>query len=172
MARHLGSHYPGLHRGEAPGLGQIDQAGAVPPVGPSTQPRVIAEDYFVYNIRFQTLNSGDTQTGFIQIEADSDFLIQKLAYFSALDGSQQTFNTTDVPLVTVTIVDTGSGRQLMNNPVPVSDIFGNGFLPYILPTPKLFTKNSRINVNVFNFGAEDYANLWLNFQGKKIFTAG
>lgn len=149
-------------------LGQIDQGGIIPPPGP---PRVIAEDYYIYSIQFEDLASGDTQNGFIQIEADSDFLIQKLAYQSFLDDSAVTVFSQDVPLVTTTIVDTGSGRQLMNAPIPIGAFFGDGRLPYIMPTPKLFTKNSRINVNVFNFGGEDYADIWILFEGKKIFTA-
>lgn len=166
----MAGHYPGLARGESPGLGQIAQGTISPP--PPGGPRVIAEDFYVYNIQFQAFTSGQTQTGFIQIEADSDFLIQKLAYFSNFDDSRVEVQTQDVPLATILIVDTGSGRQLMNNPVPISSMFGSGFLPYILPTPKLFTKNSRINVTVFNFGSVDYEDLWVNFEGKKIFTSG
>lgn len=151
-------------------LGQIAQGTVAPP--PVGGPRVIAEDFFTYTIQFQAFNSGDTATGFIQIEADSDFLIQKLAYFSNVENEQVTVQTLDVPLATILIVDTGSGRQLMNAPVPIGALFGDGRLPYILPTPKLFTKNSRINVTLFNFGDADYEDVWINFEGKKIFTTG
>lgn len=151
-------------------LGQIAQGGTVAP-GP-VSPRVIAEDFYSYGIQFQAFNSGDTSTGFIQIEADSDFLIQKLAYFSNFNDEQVTVFGQDVPLATILIVDTGSGRQIMNIPIPIGALFGDGRLPYILPTPKLFTKNSRINVTVFNFGGEDYEDLWIVFEGKKIFTTG
>ena len=166
----MGRHYPGLARGEAPGLGQVQQGGTV--ALPPSQPTVIAEDFYTYGIQFQSFNSGDTATGFIQIEADSDFLIQKLAYFSNFDDSQVTVFTQDVPLATILVVDTGSGRQIMNIPIPIGALFGDGRLPYILPTPKLFTKNSRINVTLFNFGSEDYEDIWINFEGKKIFTTG
>lgn len=151
-------------------MGQIPQ-GAAP--GPTPPPQVIAEDFFTYNTQFEDLAPGATGNNFVQIEADSDFLIQKLAYASFVDGNPVQFNTQDIPLCTVLIVDTGSGRQIMNNPVPVSALFGDGRLPYILPTPKLFTKNSRINVTLFNFsGGTNYADIWLNFEGKKIFTTG
>ena len=136
-------------------------------------PKVIAEDFYIYNIDFASLAASATGTGFIQIEADSDFLIQKLAYFVDLAGAVQTFNSLVVPLVTVTIIDTGSGRQLMSNAIAIPSIFGDGRLPFILPTPKLFSKNTRINVNVANFSAATtYTNLRLNFIGKKIFTSG
>lgn len=151
-------------------LGQFPQGNAPQPLPP---PAVIAEDFFTYNTQFQALTAGATANNFIQIEADSDFLIQKLAYASFINGDPIELQTQDIPLCTVLIVDTGSGRQIMNNPVPISALFGDGRLPYILPTPKLFTKNSRINVTLFNFsGATTYANIWLNFEGKKIFTRG
>jgi hypothetical protein len=152
-------------------LGQIDQAGAPPPIPGATT--IIAEDWYTYQIQFQNLTAGSTQTGFIQIEADSDFLIQKLTEMTDINGASQTVTTQLIPICKVVIVDTGSGRQLMNQAVPVSSIFGSGKLPYILPTPKLFVKNSRINVTVENFSAgTDYDNLFLSFEGKKIFTAG
>lgn len=151
-------------------LGQVNQAAAPPrPAGP----RVIAEDFFTYTTRFEDLAAGATNTQFIQIEADSDFLIQKLAYFSQVGGGAVQWQTVDVPLCTIVIVDTGSGRQLMNEAIPLPALFGDGRLPYILPTPKLFTKNSRINVTLFNFSTgTTYDDIWVNFEGKKIFTAG
>lgn len=152
-------------------LGQIAQGGTV--AAPPAVPRVIAEDYYIYAIQFEDIGAGVTQTGFVQIEADSDFLIQKLAYFSNIAGAPQTVTTLDVALVTVLIVDTGSGRQIMNQAIPLGAFFGDGRLPYILPTPKLFVKNSRINVTIFNFSAgTEYDDIWLNFEGKKIFTTG
>ena len=152
-------------------LGQLDQAykartGAL-------APEVIAEDFFIYTTRFQNLNASTTGNQFIQIEADSDFLIQKLAASTFEDDSALTVFTQPLPLVTILIVDTGSGRQIMNEPIPVGAFFGDGRLPYILPTPKLFVKNSRIQVTLFNFTAGvNYENIWINFEGKKIFTAG
>lgn len=162
QARYGGGRFGRLGQGNGPGNQAM-------PSGP----QILAEDFYVYAIQFTALAANASSTGFIQIEADSDFYVQKLAYFSDLAGAAQTFNTLVVPLVTVTIVDTGSGRQLMNTPIPINDIFGDGRLPYILPTPKLFVKNSRINFTVQNFSAATtYTNLWLCMEGKKIFTTG
>ncbi len=152
-------------------LGQLDQAYKARTGGLS--PEIIAEDFYTYTTRFEDLTNGSTGNQFIQIEADSDFLIQKLAMSVFEDGGALTVETQPVPLCTVLIVDTGSGRQIMNEPIPLDSLFGNGRLPYILPTPKLFVKNSRINVTLFNFStATDYADIWINFEGKKIFTGG
>jgi len=151
-------------------LGQLDQA-YMARTG-SLSPEIIAEDFYIYNIEFTSLAPGASDVGFIQIEADSDFLIQKLGYFADIAGAGQTFNTIVIPLISLVIVDTGSGRQLMNNSIPVPAFWGDGRLPYILPTPKLFVKNSRINCTVTNFSAATTYRLFLNFEGKKIFTSG
>jgi len=136
-------------------------------------PKIIAEDFFTYTTRFEDLLSGATGNQFIQIEADSDFLIQKLAVATFENGNALTTFSQPIPLCTILIVDTGSGRQIMNEPIPVDSLFGNGKLPYILPTPKLFVKNSRINVTLFNFSSgTDYDDIWVSFEGKKIFTGG
>lgn len=152
-------------------LGQLDQAYKSRTGG--LAPEIIAEDFYTYTTRFQDLLQGATGNNFIQIEADSDFLIQKLAQTTFIDGDPITVDTQPVPLCTILIVDTGSGRQIMNEPVPLDALFGTGRLPYILPTPKLFVKNSRINVTLFNFSAgTNYDDIWISFEGKKIFTTG
>lgn len=156
------------------GLGQNQQpnGGFVTSTAP-TGPEILGEDLYTYSVEFEALSANSSDTGFIQIEADSDFWVQKMTYFAHIDGAPQTFNSIVVPLVTVVIIDTGSGRQIMNRPIPVSDLYGDGRLPFIVPTPKLFVKNSRINFDVFNFSnATDYTQLWLNLTGKKIFTRG
>ena len=64
----MSRHYPGLPHSHYPGLGQIEQAGVAPGPGrPGTSPQVIAEDFYTYLIRFQTLTAGSTDNGFIQI---------------------------------------------------------------------------------------------------------
>ena len=142
-------------------------------------PEVIAEDFFVYNIEFTGLARaglpGSVQTGFIQIEAESDFLIQKLAYFALASTASLVEQGNQVyPSVVVTLTDTGSGREFMDSPLELTSFFGSGVLPYIIPTPKLFVKNSRIKLLVENintrFGSLQI--LSVNLHGKKIFTAG
>lgn len=146
-------------------------------MAPATAPRVIAEEYFVYSLPFPDGIQIGTLTRrkieFLQIEAESDFLIQKLAYqINIFNIGSETLGSQDVPLITVLITDTGSGRQMTNVPTPMTAYFGDGRLPYILPTPKLYTKATRLRVELFNFGNQAYTFLELSFQGKKIFTTG
>jgi hypothetical protein len=161
--RRYGPRYPRGGMGQVPG--NRFESSTQP-----TGPEIIGEDFYSYAVRFEDLDTNDSATGFIQIEADADFQVQKMTYFTNIDATAVTLNDIDVPLVTVVIVDTGSGRQLMNQAIPVTDIFGDGRLPFIIPTPKLFVKNSRINFDVFNFGSQIYVNLWLVLTGKKVFT--
>lgn len=144
---------------------------------PKAAPRVIAEDYFVYQLPFPggipVGSLAGSRIEFLQIEAESDFLIQKLAYQANITNlGFETLFTQDVPLITVLITDTGSGRQMSNVPTPLTTYFGDGRLPYILPTPKLYTKATRLRVEAFNFGNIPFSFFELSFQGKKIFTAG
>lgn len=130
----------------------------------------LRRDFFVYSIMFASLASGTASQGAIQIQADSDFELQKLTQFAYVDGdgATQTEATRVLPLVSVQIQDTGTGRSLFNAPLPVPALFGGGELPFILPTTKMFTRNASVAVQVNNFGDDDY-NLWLLLVGSKIF---
>lgn len=139
-------------------------------------PRVLAEEYFIYKLEFAGAPIGALtrkQIRFLQFEADADFLIQKHAYFiDIVPLFGQTLGSQPVPLIDVLIIDTGSGRQMTNVPTPLTTYFGDGRLPYILPTPKLYTKATRLRVEINNFGNQAYSFFEISFHGKKVFTAG
>lgn len=131
--------------------------------------RNFRQDYFVYESEALALAAGASANDTINIEADSDFVLQKLAYFADIAAAAQTASSRVIPLVTVQITDTGSGRQLMQNPIPVPSIFGTGELPHILPNPRLFMANSTIQVAYTNFDAASTYNLRLAFIGYKSY---
>ena len=114
---------------------------------------MILKDFFIYALTFDALAAGATATGNIQIQADADFETQKLSYFADIAGGAQTVTTQVVPLTTVLIVDAGSGRQIMNEAVAVGALFGDGRIPFILPTPRVFAARSNITFTVANFSA-------------------
>lgn len=127
--------------------------------------KVIAEDFFTYSVLFEGVLAGSSSSGSIQIEADSDFQVQKLTVVAEIADTVSV-----LPNATVTIIDTGSGRQLMNQATPVAGLFGTGQLPFILPTPKIFLARSTISFTLANIdAADDFTNLWLNLIGKKLF---
>ena len=132
----------------------------------------LRRDFFTYSIDFANLAAGTTQNDAIQIQADSDFELQKLAQFCDIAGAAQTADSRVLPLVTVQLQDTGTGRLLFNEAVPIPGIMGDGQIPFILPTTKLFSKNASISVQVANYSAATAYNLRLLLIGSKIFQYG
>ena len=118
------------------------------------------------------LAAAASATGSVTIQADSDFMLQKLTYFADIAAAAQTDSTRVIPLITVQITDSGSGRNIFETAIPVPSIYGTGELPFILPTPKLFSARSTINVTVANFDAASAYNLRLSFIGYKVFYKG
>lgn len=133
------------------------------------QNRIIKE-FYTYEEDFTGVTSGNSATGNINIQADSDFVMQKLAYHADIAAAAVTDSSRVIPNMTVIITDTGSGRQLMESAVPIASLFGTGQLPFILPTPRLFLARSTINIVVANFDAAVTYNLRLSFTGYKQYS--
>jgi len=126
-------------------------------------------DFYVYEATAVALATGASVNDTIQIEADSDFILQKLAYEADLAGVAQLESTQIVPNVNIQIIDTGSGRQLMQNPIPIATIFGRGTLPFILPNPRLFMRNSSLQIAFTSFEAAVTPTIRLSFIGYKVY---
>jgi len=135
-------------------------------------------DLYVYEAQCLSLALSASVTDIIQIEADSSFILQKLAYFptpqvfGAIAASTLGLVESQrlLPPVAIVITDTGSGRQLMPAPIPIPSLFGSGALPFILPNPRLFMRNSTIQVTFTNL---DTTNAWtvrLAFIGYKVYA--
>jgi hypothetical protein len=140
----------------------------------NNQSGVVFKDFYVYVEDFTTLTNGTSQTGNVNIQADSDFVIQKLTYV-ALDDLTTSLAaaTAIVPLVTMQITDSGSGRTFFEAATLISGIFGNGELPFILPTPKLVPARSTLTVTLSNISTSiDYSRISVYFIGYKVFRTG
>lgn len=138
---------------------------------PSQSDAYVAYDFYTYEEDFTALVSGSSAQGSINIQADSDFVLQKLCYFADIAGAAQTNDSRVVPLVTLQIVDAGSGRQLFEAPAPVNSVFGYGALPFILPRPRVFFARSTVDISVANFSAATDYDLRLSFIGYKAYPA-
>jgi hypothetical protein len=140
-------------------------------------------DFYVYAAQAANLAASGQATDTIQIEADSNFILQKLTYL-AFDGDLApdlavattilltgglTAQQRIIPRVGLQIIDTGSGRQLMQEPIPIPSIFGTGELPFILPNPRLFMRNSTIQLTFTNFDAVNTYDIYLAFIGYKVY---
>lgn len=145
-----------------------DQSGAITPA--DQQRPKHRRDFFVYGINFLALAPAGATSNAFQIQADSDFELQKLAMFADVAAAGELSSTRVIPLVTIQVTDTGTGRQLFNTPIPMGAIFGDGQIPFILPTTKVFSANASVTVAVSNYDAAQTYNLRLAFIGSKIFT--
>jgi len=134
----------------------------------------VARDFYTYEEDFliADLVAGSTLNGSIEIQADSDFVWQKSAFFADLNGAPQTDSSRVLPLVSVQLVDTGSGRNLLELAAPIPSMFGSGELPFVLPIPRLFFARSTIQVQVSNFSAATAYGLRLSFIGYKAYPKG
>lgn len=129
--------------------------------------RKIELDFFVYNAVFPiaTFVGAATIPLLIPITADSDFVLDavNLVSFSAA-GILIPFP----PDYQIALRDTGSGRDLQDNPGHVSNVTGTGQFPYWLPEPKFFKGASNIGVTLTNNTAVA-AKVDIAFIGRKIF---
>ena len=134
----------------------------------------VARDFYTYEEDFleADLTAGSTLNGSVEIQADSDFVWQKACYFADLALAPQTLNTLVIPLVTIQLIDTGSGRNLFELAAPITSMFGTGQLPFVLPIPRLFFARSTIQVQVSNFSAGTDYGLRLSFIGYKAYPRG
>lgn len=136
---------------------------------PNSQDQSIRTDFFVYNALFNTITQGTTQTTNIQIQADSDFEIQKLTAFASHDAATEP-SQDSMQYLNVLITDTGTGRQLSDIAVPVRSLFGSAELPFILPNTKILQSRATLSIQVSNISSNfDYDILQLSFIGRKIF---
>lgn len=127
-------------------------------------------DYFIYVAEVSSMTAAASLSDIINIQADSDFILDKLAYFSEIAGAAQTDSTRVIPLINVSITDTGSGRSLQDTAVPISLLAGDGRLPFVLSQPRIFSANSTIQVAFTNVSAgTTYATTKLAFIGRKVF---
>ena len=104
----------------------------------------------------------------VNIQSDADFLLLNQTYYSNQLNAAYNSGAVPVPNIHVLLTDTGSSATMMDQPVPVHTIFGDGKFPYILPNPKLLLAKSSLQVLVTNFDAAAGYNLFLMFNGVKL----
>lgn len=155
------------------GFGATAPQGTAGPLPSPTQPNIqFVEDFFIYELDILAIGPGATANANIQIQADSDFKLVKITTMADIAAASQLEGTRVLPLVTLQIVDTGSGRQIFSSPVAMGALFGTGQLPFILPVPRIFKARTNISLSFTNYDAAVTYNLRNAFIGNKIFQQG
>jgi hypothetical protein len=138
----------------------------------SNDPYVVPgpRDFYSYTQRVSLTGVvGNTQAMVFQIEADSYFYLNAISYQADTALAAVTDSTNVVPLVTIVIFDSGSGRQLMANPVPLNCVAGYNGSPFRLPKPRRFASTAQITVTLVNYSAIAY-NISLCLSGFKVYV--
>ena len=108
----------------------------------------------------------------INLDADSNFYCCALTYVADIAGAAYTESTWLLPLVTLLITDTGSGKALMNGPLLLPGFMGDGKRPYRFVRPRVFLANATIQL-AFNAGfmaAGTTYNIQIILHGYKVYT--
>lgn len=130
-------------------------------------------DLFFYQFpRITNVAAGGTSAPVtIQIQDDSHFEWQASAFQFNVAQAAITVATQNIPNMSVNIVDTGSGKQLMNSNVPVTSIFGRPGQPIKLIEPKILSRNSVLAITAQNYDAAvATGDLWLTLIGRKLYN--
>ena len=134
-------------------------------------------DYFVYGVgpaangAIGNMAGAAVANSQITIQADSDFEWDYTSIYAEINDATLTtaFDNIDIP-ITVQITDGGSGRQLFNQPIPVTSLAGLGRQPYILPQKRIFMGKSTVNFFFTNLSGTQINNIMLSLHGRKIFS--
>ena len=127
-------------------------------------------DFYSYTQRTTNLAAGATVALTYQIEADSYFYMNALSYQADLAGAALTDSGNIVPLITLLLFDSGSGRNLMANAVPLNAIAGYNGAPFRLPKPRRFAATAQITATLVNYSAATAYNLSLTLSGFKVYV--
>ena len=145
-----------------------------PPPAPTTfNPRENGSDYFWYANRVLGLSSVAPVGSFIiNLDADSNYYCCALTYQADIAGAALTESTNLLPLVTLLLTDSGSGKALMNTPLLLPAFMGDGKRPYRFVRPRVFMANASIQFS-FNAGflaAGTAYNIQVILHGYKVYT--
>lgn len=127
------------------------------------------EFYVFVSKRVAVAQGASAVTDLIQLQADADFIIEKLCYHADIAGAAMTDSSRVVPNITILLTSTSSGKGLMNIAMPVSSLFGTGQEPFILPKPYYLTGNSTIQIQYNSNEAVNAVNMQISFIGRKVF---
>ena len=132
---------------------------------------IISDEFYIYTTGrpAAAVAPAGTQTTNISIQADSDFLIEKMTFNADIAGATQTESGRLLPNVNVLLTNTGSGRNFMNVQFPLTGMFGGGELPFILPRQYLLPASSTLQIQLVSFEAAISAFITLNFIGRKLY---
>jgi len=132
----------------------------------------IGPDFYAYQFPvFSNIAVAGNQTQSITIQNDADFEMREIVYYFNLANAAFTSSARPIPNCTLMLLDTGAGRQLFSNPVPIANIATHGdSTRKPIMWPKIFARNATIQAQVVNFDAAvNTGQLYITLVGRKLF---
>lgn len=109
------------------------------------------------------------------IDVDSDFELKRLVCFFDDTGGPQTESTRRIPNFNFNIRDDATGRLLFGGFASTGALFGDGRIPFVLPTSHFFKRGGKAQMvyDVVDPGPDiDGGFAWLGLVGVKHFERG
>lgn len=133
--------------------------------------QIVTKKVFTYQAA-GAVGAGGAQTFNINFEADSSFVWLKSTLIASRD-TELTANTKIIPAATIFIRDSGSGFNMMQEPIDINSLTGDGELPYMLPMGYEIKPNSNLTFDIENLDpAATYNRLGIVLHGFKVYRAG
>jgi hypothetical protein len=128
-------------------------------------------DWYTYTFDFLALLPNAVATITNQIDASAQFLLTAISYqaVAIVGGSTYTWDNNPVPAVRMVVFDSGSSKQLMNNPTYLNCLAGTGGLPQRLIHPRFFDKSSAVQMQVTSDDSTTWGHLQISFVGFRIY---
>lgn len=131
----------------------------------------LTKDGFVYVAEWvgaTVLGAGATVPVQVQIQADSYFETVLLTGNVSSTDNTTTPSVANPPIL-VSMLDSGSGRQLQSNPALWGNIMGTAQLPGFLPFPKLLAPSATLTITLQNLDGVNARNVRIALVGFKVF---
>lgn len=132
-----------------------------------------AAEFFVYSpspLVAALTDAAPTAQLSVQMQTDADFELLEILQVTDIAGALQTASTRVLPLATIQIQQSGTGVDIMPQPVPLAALSGDGSLPFILPESRIWGASSQMLVSLVRYAvAGTNYNIRLAFAGRKLF---
>ena len=123
---------------------------------------------FTYGADFLTIPASSSVSQDVTINDDADFVIVFQSAILTSDSAQSTF-VANLPL-TVLLTDSGSGRNDMNKPQHINNMFGvSPDFPFVLAQPRILLRSSTYTVTLANLTSTATYTARLSFVGYKMY---
>lgn len=115
------------------------------------------------------------QFDIVKFDSDADFEVRRLVMFGGDSLNPQTESTRYIPQINFNIRDDATGRTLFSNYVSTAELFGDGRVPFVLPTSHFFKRatTAQMLYDPVDPGIDfDASTIWLALVGVKHYEKG